>query len=135
MFKKMLVPMCEECFRKFSCIACIDCYKGSSEFRPKLPLSPTQGDNMPIKEYLKLFEAYIVVLGLNEDHPGLKNIFISGLTYENKKELERLPFLSEPSLEHVVAYLSEVEAFKRSIMKYAEGNSVEEIIEDREFSS
>src|SRR3954468_16711222 len=70
-FKKMLVPMCEDCFKKFSCIACIACYKESSELRPKKPMPPIQGD-LPIRDYFKLFEGFILITGISKDNPGLK---------------------------------------------------------------
>src|ERR1051325_4047813 len=110
----MLVPICEDCFKKFSCIACLDCYKESDKLRPKMPMPPIQGD-LPIQEYFKLFETFISVLGANKDNPILKIIFIDGLTNENKKEVREIPFSAVRPIENIVAYLAIVEDFKRTI--------------------
>jgi hypothetical protein len=110
----MLVPICEDCFKKFSCIACLDCYKESSKFRPKILTLPIQGD-LPIQEYFKLFEAFILVSGISKDHLGLKFIFINGLSDENKEEVREMPFGAVHPIENIVAYLAIVEDFKRSI--------------------
>jgi hypothetical protein len=110
----MLVPLCEDCFKKFSCIACLDCYKESSKFRPKTPIPPIQG-NLPIQEYFKLFETFISVSCISKDHPGLKMIFINGLSDENKEEVRELPFGAVRPIENIVAYLASVEDFKRTV--------------------
>ena len=115
----MLVPLCEDCFKKFSCIACLDCYKESSKFRPKKLPPPIQG-NLPIQEYFKLFETFILGSGISKDHPGLKTIFINGLSDENKEEVRELPFGAIRSIENIVAYLASVEDFKRTILRAGE---------------
>lgn len=110
----MLVPMCEDCFKKFSCIACIACYKESSELRPKKPMPPIQGD-LPIRDYFKLFEGFILISGISKDNPGLKTIFINGLSDENKKEIREISFGDVRPIEHIVAYLANVEDYKHII--------------------
>ena len=82
----MLVPICEECFKKFSCIAYLDCYKESSELRPKMLIPPIQGD-LPIREYFKLFKTFTLALSISINNPKLNTIFINGLTNENKEEV------------------------------------------------
>ena len=111
----MLGQLCEECFNKFSCIAYLDCYRSSSKFRPP----PIQG-NLPIQEYFKLFETFILGSGISKDHLGLKMIFINGLSDENKEEVRELPFGAIRLIENIVAYLASVEDFKRTILRAGE---------------
>jgi hypothetical protein len=121
----MLVPMCEDCFKKFSCIACLDCYKESSEFRPKRPIPPIQGD-LPIREYFKLFEVFTIGSGISKDNPGLKTMFINGLSDESKKEIREIPFGAVRPIEYIVAYLANVEDYKHIIFGEKNVNIIEQ---------
>jgi hypothetical protein len=74
MFKKMLVPICEKCYKKF--------------VATKTKLSPPRQDpNMPIKEYFKLFQIYIVTLDDFIDIEAINNLFINGLSEKNKQKI------------------------------------------------
>ena len=106
----MLLPICEECYKKI--IATKD--------RNIVPF-PDQGPGMPIKEYHKLFQVYVLGAGYHDMDTKRKNtLFVYGLSDENKEELQQLPFLdnrlkNEDFIENTVLYLSEVEHFKSVI--------------------
>ena len=106
----MLLPICEECYKKI--IATKD--------RSVAPF-PDQGPGMPIKEYHKLFQVYVLGAGYHDIGTEKKNkLFVYGLSDENKEELRQLPFLevrlkTEDFIENTVLYLSEVEHFKSVI--------------------
>ena len=104
-FKTMLVPICEECFKKFI------------RKRTIIP-PPKQEPGMPVKEYFKQFEMFVLGECIPINSAPARNIFIDGLTNENKEEVKRLSlgFLSrtidENYIKDLVNYLSSVEDFK-----------------------
>lgn len=104
----MLVPICEECYKKIVA-------------KKALPLFPCQGPDMPIKEYLKLFQMYLVTLGESIDTEKRNRLFVHGLSNENRNEIGMLPFISarlkadEGFIENTVLYLSSVEDYKNVI--------------------
>ena len=78
----MLLPICEECYKKF--IATKD--RNNIYF-------PYQEPGTSVKEYHKLFQTYLLGSGCHDIATERKNIlFVYGLSDENKKEVER--FLS-----------------------------------------
>ena len=105
----MLVPICEKCFEKFV------------KKRSIVPL-PMQEPGMPVKEYFKLFEMFITVECVPINSVPARNIFIHGLSNENKEEVKNLSLgsLSRPIDENyirdLVNYLSSVEDFKHTIL-------------------
>ena len=74
----MLVPICEECYEK-------------TVARDRIPLL-CQDPGMPIKEYLEIFQMYLLVLGNNIDTEAKNRIFVCSLSDKNKEEINR--FLS-----------------------------------------
>jgi len=104
----MLVSICEECYKKIVA-------------KKTLPSFPCQGHDMPIKEYFKLFQMYLVALGESIDTEKRNRLFITGLSKENRNEIGRLPFLGdrlqtdEGFIENTVLYLSSVEDYKNVI--------------------
>ena|SRR6266498_2944898 len=71
--------------------------------KPKVPPPPTQGD-LSIKDYFRIFKAYIICLGVSPDGEFAKEQFINGLSAESKPATnEALPYIS-----YLVTYLSGV---------------------------
>ena len=102
----MLVPICEECYKKIVA-------------RARIP-SPCQDPGMPIKEYLKIFQIHLVGLGNIIDTEAKNRLFVQGLSDENKEEVGKLAFLSarlktEDFIKNTVCYLSSIEDFKNVI--------------------
>src|SRR6266498_1519755 len=65
--------------------------------KPKVPPPPTQGD-LSIKDYFRIFKAYIICLGVSPDGEFAKEQFINGLSAESKAKIpttnEVLPYIS-----------------------------------------
>jgi hypothetical protein len=106
----MLLPICEECYKKIV----------ATKARSILAPAPCQEPGMPIKEYHKLFQSYLVALGESIDTERKNRLFVYGLSDENREEVGNLAFLSarfktEDFIENTVVYLSEMEYFKSVI--------------------
>ena len=107
MFKKMSI--CEKCFdRRIREIA-------------SLPW-PDQDSSMPVKKYFELFKVCCVIAGIPLDTGIASDLFVRGLTTENKKEAtEMCNSSSRPVdgnyLTDLVCYLSSVEDFKRTVFE------------------
>ena len=105
----MLVPICEKCFEKFV------------KKRSIIPL-PMQEPGMPVKEYFKLFEFFITVECVPINSVPARNIFIHGLSNENKEEVKNLSLgslsrpIDENYIRNLVNCLSSVEDFKHTIL-------------------
>lgn len=126
MFKRMLVPICEECFEKF--------VKERAEKPPPkqeagMPvkervnlLSPKQEPGMPVKEYYELFQAFILLKCIPINSFSARILFIAGLSEENKKEVRRFTSLhNDRSISDMICYLSSVEAFRKTIFGNIDG--------------
>jgi hypothetical protein len=74
----MLVPICEECYEK-------------NAARARIPFL-CQDPGMPIKEYLKIFQIYLLGLGNNIDTEAKNRLFVHSLSDKNKEEINK--FLS-----------------------------------------
>ena len=104
----MLVPICEECFKKFV---------RERSIIPFLKQEP----GMPVKEYFKRFEMFILGNCIPINSVPARNIFIDGLTSENKEEVKHLSLgslsrtIDENYIKDLVNYLSSVEDFKAVI--------------------
>ncbi len=80
----------------------------------KTILRPMQGDIL-VKDYFELFKIYASDAGLRLDSDLVKTRFIASLSPENRAKLES--FTNRlPSLPDIVAYLTAVEDFKRTIL-------------------
>jgi hypothetical protein len=112
MFKKMHL-ICEECLRKLCENLPKEFYTEAQNFVPM----PRQG-NMPIKVYFRLLRGILHLTDIPINSKEAMEVFIVGLNDDAKKELP--PFYAVRPLTDIVSYLSEVEVFKRSIMKSME---------------
>ena len=74
----LLVPICEECYKK-------------NVARARIPF-PYQDPGTPIKEYLKIFQIYLLGFCNNIDTEAKNRLFVHGLSDKNKEEINR--FLS-----------------------------------------
>lgn len=108
MFKRMLVPICEECFEKF--------VKERAEKPP-----PKQEAGMSVKEYYKLFLVYALASGIPINSIPARKLFITGLSEENKKGIRRFTSIHDRSISDMVCYLSNVEAFRKVIFGNIDG--------------
>jgi len=80
-----------------------------------------QDSGMQVKEYYKLFEMFLLGECIPINSMPARNLFILGLSKENKKEIESLSLgsLSRPVDENYISdlvnYLSSVEDFRRTV--------------------
>lgn len=104
----MLVPICEECFKKFV-----------KEMIVKMP--PKQKSGMPVKEYYKLFLVYASSLCVLIDSTSAREQFVAGLSEENKKEVRSFGSIHNQSISDMVCYLATLEDFRKVIFGNIDG--------------
>ena len=79
-------------------------------------LPPEQEPGMPVKEYYKLFQAFILLKCIPINSFSARILFIAGLSEENKKEVRRFTSLhNDRSISDMVCYLSNLEDFRSVI--------------------
>jgi hypothetical protein len=123
----LLVPICEECFKKIIEERESKVPERNSEKKDEDPIRerpiippPKQEPGMSVKEYFRRFEIYIFGMDLPIDTENKNILFVHGLSDENNAEVANLPFLSdrfesEDFISNTVCYLSSIEDFKNAV--------------------
>ena len=104
----MLVPVCKECYEKII------------NQRKHIATSPCQGSDVSVKEYFESFKQYLSDVSIPINSILAKELFIDGLSEENKKEVYRLLRFNDRPVDatyimDLVCYLSSLEDFRDTI--------------------